>query len=257
MEQSLQIFSFDGQSNIRVVMKDGDPWFVAKDVCKVLELGNPTEALRPLDVDEKNTLRISEGIRGNPNMNIISESGLYALIMRSNKPDAKKFRKWVTHEVLPLIRQTGSYSPEEKRLSAEEINLRYAELEVRRQEVLNTKAVILRDLATQFQNSLSVIALNSMVACAANTLVGSEIAPLPKTERLYTATQIGKMLGISRNLVGRIANTLELKTDQNGQWVLDKAENCNKQVAVFRYNQNGVEAIKEAYQYCQEDIEQQ
>lgn len=108
MNEALTLFDYNG-AEIRVLTKDGEPWFVAADVCEILGLTNPTEALKTLDDDEKNTLRISEGIRGNPNMNIISESGLYTLIMRSNKPEAKKFRKWVTQEVLPSIRKTGAY----------------------------------------------------------------------------------------------------------------------------------------------------
>ena len=122
-DKGLQIFSFE-KRDVRVVMKDGDPWWVAKDVCDVLELSNPSEALKGLDDDERGSLRISEGTSpagGNPNMNVITESGLYTLIMRSNKPEAKRFRKWVTSEVLPALRKTGSYSvkkdpDEEKRL---------------------------------------------------------------------------------------------------------------------------------------------
>lgn len=95
---------------VRIHDRNGEPWFVAKDVCGVLGLVNPTEALRALDDDEKNTLRITEGIRrGNPEINIISESGLYKLVMRSRKPAAKKFVKWVTSEVLPAIRRNGAY----------------------------------------------------------------------------------------------------------------------------------------------------
>ncbi|UTC65750.1 Bro-N domain-containing protein [Treponema sp. OMZ 788] len=96
---------------VRTVMIDGAPWFVAKDVCAALDIKNPSDAIKILDDDEKNTLEISEGIpnRGNPNMNIINESGLYTLILRSNKPEAKKFRKWVTSEVLPNIRKNGVY----------------------------------------------------------------------------------------------------------------------------------------------------
>lgn len=101
--------AFEGH-DIRIVDQSGEPWFVAADVCAVLGLANVTRALSALDDDERNTLTISQGNRGNPNVNVISESGLYALIVRSNKPEAKAFRRWVTHEVLPAIRQTGSYS---------------------------------------------------------------------------------------------------------------------------------------------------
>lgn len=109
--EGLQVFAFEGQSNIRVVMKDGEPWFIAKDVCEVLGLGNPTEAIRPLARNEKSTLRISEGDggHGGPARNIISEAGMYRLIFRSNKPEAEIFSNWVTHEVLPSIRKTGAY----------------------------------------------------------------------------------------------------------------------------------------------------
>jgi len=99
-------FDFDGDA-VRVVVRSGEPWFVAKDVCDVLELSNTTEALKALDDDEKSTLRITEG--GGPARNTISESGLYSLIFRSRKPEARRFRKWVTGEVLPSLRKHGRY----------------------------------------------------------------------------------------------------------------------------------------------------
>lgn len=92
---------------VRALTIDGDPWFVAKDVCAVLDLG--TEQIRRLDDDEKG-LRKVQTPGGTQEMAIISESGLYTLIIRSNKPQAKPFRKWVTAEVLPSIRKTGGYA---------------------------------------------------------------------------------------------------------------------------------------------------
>ena len=134
-------------------------------------------------------------------------------------------------------------------ISPEELALRQGELALNR-------AKFLTGLIEQFKSCLSNASVESMVAYSANSVAGYEIVPLPRTEKHYTATQIGKMLGISRNLVGRLANTFELKTDQNGYWVLDKAENCEKQIEVFRYNHAGVEAIKEAYQHWQEAEEE-
>ena len=99
MTSELQVFSYYG-SDVRTLEQDNGIWFVAKDVCDILGLTNPTEALKQLDEDEKNTLRISEGNRGNPNTNIISESGLYALIFRSNKPEARAFSRWVRKDYL-------------------------------------------------------------------------------------------------------------------------------------------------------------
>lgn len=109
-------FSFE-KHQVRTLLKNGEPWFVAVDVCNALELTNPTEAIRRLDDDERDTLSLTEGIHngvGNPNMNIISESGMYTLVLRCRdavKPGTlpHRFRKWVTSEVLPQIRKTGSY----------------------------------------------------------------------------------------------------------------------------------------------------
>lgn len=94
---------------IRTAIIDGEPWFVAKDVCEVLELGNITEALRGLDADELTSEILKSGGQGRE-MRLINESGLYALVFKSRKPEAKTFRKWVTNEVLPSIRKTGGYT---------------------------------------------------------------------------------------------------------------------------------------------------
>ena len=111
MENKMQVFSSEQFGNVRVVERDGEPWFVAADVCKALEIGNPSQVLVRLEDDEKmNTLISNEGNqRGNPNMTVVNESGLYALIFGSRKPEAKVFKRWVTHEVLPTIRKTGGY----------------------------------------------------------------------------------------------------------------------------------------------------
>lgn len=95
---------------IRVSTVEGEPWFVAKDVCDALGLSNTTEALRNLDDDEVSNISNSEVAQnGGRAARIISEPGLYKLIMRSRKPEAKAFQRWVTHEVLPAIRKTGGY----------------------------------------------------------------------------------------------------------------------------------------------------
>jgi prophage antirepressor-like protein len=119
----LTAFRFKEGQEVRTLERDGEPWFVAKDVCDILGHTNPTRALQTLDDDEKDVItRASDpnlllGSLGGPrqeggaqSLNIINESGLYNLIFRSNKPEAKRFRKWVTSEVLPAIRKTGAYA---------------------------------------------------------------------------------------------------------------------------------------------------
>lgn len=109
---TLQTFDFNDAA-VRVMMRDEQPWFVAADVCRVLDLSNPSMACEALDEDEKMTLSNTEGHSGKrggaQSYNVISESGLYALVFKSRKPEAKAFRKWVTSEVLPALRQTGKY----------------------------------------------------------------------------------------------------------------------------------------------------
>jgi prophage antirepressor-like protein len=109
MQYSLQVFHDHDNDRFRVIDKNGDPWFVLADVCRKLGLTNPSQAAAALDDDEKDALRISDGIGRNQTTIIVSESGLYELIMRSTKPEAKRLRKWVTKEVLPSIRKTGGY----------------------------------------------------------------------------------------------------------------------------------------------------
>ena len=104
---SNQVFNF-GDYQVRTVIKEGEPWFVAKDVCSVLELTNNREAISRLDEDEKGVNTVYT-LGGNQNLTTINESGLYSLILTSRKPEAKAFKKWVTSEVLPSIRKQGKY----------------------------------------------------------------------------------------------------------------------------------------------------
>ncbi|UDQ97972.1 Bro-N domain-containing protein [Lentisphaerota bacterium WC36G] len=102
MENKLHNFN---NQNVRTVFKDNQIWFVAKDVCDILKLSNPTKALRSLDDDERSNFKLGrQGLT-----NVVNESGLYHLIFKSRKPVAKEFRKWVTSEVLPSIRKYGFY----------------------------------------------------------------------------------------------------------------------------------------------------
>lgn len=95
-------FLYDGEE-VRTIVDNGSPWFVAKDVCEVLDIKNPTQAVGQLDSDERAMFNI--GRQGETN--IINEPGLYSLILRSRKPEAKRFKRWITHEVIPTIRKTG------------------------------------------------------------------------------------------------------------------------------------------------------
>lgn len=105
--KNLKIFENPQFGEIRVIDLDGEPWFVAADVCRALEISNTTDALNRLDDDEK--ARLNLGLPGGPT-NCVNEPGLYSLVLGSRKPEAKAFKRWITHEVIPSIRKTGGYT---------------------------------------------------------------------------------------------------------------------------------------------------
>lgn len=106
----IQIFKNDRFGEVRVTEVNGNPYFVAKDVCEVLAISNNRDAVSRLDDDEKCAVGIADAIGREQMMTVVSESGLYELIFQSRKPEAKAFKKWVKTEVLPSIRKTGSYT---------------------------------------------------------------------------------------------------------------------------------------------------
>lgn len=107
MNQLSQVFTY-GETQVRTVVQSGEVLFVGKDVCDVLEIKNSRDALRRLDEDEKGVVLIDTP-GGKQQMLCVNEAGLYSLILTSRKPEAKQFKRWVTHEVLPTIRKTGGY----------------------------------------------------------------------------------------------------------------------------------------------------
>lgn len=145
----MQIFEKAEFGKVRVVEHEGQPWFVAKDVCEILELGNPRSSLALLDGDEKD-IHSMDTPGGKQGMTIVSESGLYSLILRSRKPEAKAFKRWVTHEVIPSIRKTGGYLMAKPEDTPEAILARAVlvaqdtirRIEAERDEAIRTKAEI-------------------------------------------------------------------------------------------------------------------
>lgn len=128
VNNELQKFDFKGTSLRTLTDEAGEPWFVTKDVCDILGMSNPSMAVTALDKDEVAQIDPKDYLgsenRSNQAVNIVSEPGLYKLIMRSRKPEAKEFQRWVTHEVLPQIRKTGGYIPTSESDSDEDIMAR-------------------------------------------------------------------------------------------------------------------------------------
>lgn len=154
-------WNYEG-AEVRTVQIDGEPWFVLADICRELELSNPSKVADRLDPNEKANFEL--GLRGG-STNLINESGLYTVILRSDKPQAKPFRKWVTSVVLPSIRKTGSYSVQQpnafENLSPQlqvliQMETRQKQIEARQAE----QATALAGLEQKLQNTCEVIALD-------------------------------------------------------------------------------------------------
>lgn len=149
----LQQFMY-GHQELRSTLIDGQPYFAAKDVCDVLELTNPTVSIQRLDADEVTKLNLG-GLYGETNF--VNEPGLYSLILGSRKPEAKQFKRWITHEVIPSIRKTGGYM------------------------IPQTMPETLRLLATEIEKNQAIEAENERLALQASTLELQVEQDKPKT----------------------------------------------------------------------------
>lgn len=134
----LQVFNNAMFGNVRIILQDNEPWFVAKDVCDCLEINNSRQALSRLDNDEKNSVILNDGTAGNPEKSIVNEYGLYSLVLSSRKPEAKEFKRWITHEVLPSLRKYGTYSMNIPRTLPDALKAYASEIEAHNQ----TKALL-------------------------------------------------------------------------------------------------------------------
>lgn len=199
--KELQIFNNPEFGEVRTTVIDGEPWFAGADVAKALGYSNVRDAIaKHVDDEDKNTVAIRDGIKGNPNKTIINESGLYSLVLSSKLPTAKKFKRWVTSEVLPAIRKTGGYQVNE--LTGRE---------------LMAKALI---------EAQAVLAEKDTTIAKQTQLIG-ELKPkadytdrILQSKSLVTITQIAKDYGMSGAAMNEKLHELGVIYKLGGQWLL-------------------------------------
>ena len=220
----LQVFTNKELGKVRVKQIDGQPYFVGKDIADALGYSNSRDALaKHVHDDDKITVAIHDGNKGNPNQVCINESGMYALIFGSKLEQAKEFKHWVTSEVLPSIRMTGGYNSQQS-----------DEYKAKRLEVMmiNAKARLMKE-----QNKR----IELMIKNPEYTPTEDLPPVVPKT---YTATEVATMLGVTANKIGRLSNANGLKEKAYGEWYKEPLTN-GKEVESFRYNDKGVAKLKE------------
>ena len=234
-ENAMQVFSYKEQQ-VRTTEIDGEIWFVAKYVADILEIRDAFNATRELDEDEKGTCKVSTP-GGIQDMTIVSEAGLYTLLMRSNKKEAKPFRRWVTHEVLPSIRQTGAYS---MKPSNDELKAKLRDLDLRGAEILQHMLDSHSFPLTEESKAVIAHEVSKLITGHENP------AMLPAVkEAMYSATEIGARFGVSKNKIGKVANTHGLKppigeTNEYGTWIRTKSPHSAHECPQFMYNDNAL-----------------
>ena len=145
--EKVQVFKNAEFGSVRAIERNGEPWFIGKDVANVLGYSNSRKAIADhVDSEDKDTVTIRDGIVGNPNQTIINESGLYSLILGSKLPSAKRFKHWVTSEVLPAIRQNGVYMTDDKAYDITHNPGSLADLLLQAGEQLKQKEIIIQEM---------------------------------------------------------------------------------------------------------------
>lgn len=224
----ITIFENEQFGNIRTVELNGEAWFIGKDIATALGYEAARNAIaNHVAEDDKLTHEISASGQKR-SMTLINESGLYSLIFGSKLESAKEFKHWVTSEVLPSIRKTGTYEKPARDVP---------------QDSPLAKARFLHEVAASYSDLPEYRQI--LDAYAVKEVVGTFALPLPESAREdFSATDIGNLLGISANKVGSIAIKLGLKTGEYGHWVMDKASHSSREVRVFRYYGNAIDKIK-------------
>lgn len=228
-----ELMIFEGHEVEAFEMK-GQALFNPYHVAECLDIADVKSSIRNFNekqiVKVKNSDVHSMHFRklNNAGENFLTESGVYKLVFKSRKPNAEKFTDWVTDEVLPTLRKTGSYkmsNPDNSIQDRTEIMM------------MNARSRMAQTYLKLAQvDTLSTTYKSVLVAKGAEVLAGEAIVPLPKVERkTYSAEEIGNILGISANMVGRLANKNNLKKDNFGCYYHDKKKHSEGQCETWRY----------------------
>ena len=243
MKNKLAVFNNPEFGSVRTLTIDDEVWFVGKDVAEALGYIDTKSALADhVDAEDKQIIQrrqITTLDVPNRGMTIINESGVYSLVLSSKLPGAKKFKHWVTSEVLPSIRKTGGYTAKERPISDyQKMMAEKWERDHALQEARFYAGMAKRYRGTNYEQVLN--------AYATKSLSGEYLVPLPTmSEPMLTAGEVGERLGISANMVGRLAKQYNLKTDQYGEWFHDKSRYSDKQIPSFRYKACVVDKLRE------------
>lgn len=228
---------------------NGKPVFLAVEMARSLGYADPHKALKQhckslinLNSGESSESGFGSRPRG---VILVGQADMFRLIMRSSLPSAERVQDWVCEDVLPTLMETGTYNIVKEKTSSGLPEYLLAKAKQLQAQALEKNIASARELMSMFPR-LGDAANQVIVATLVNPLIGREIVPLPVLEeRFYTAKEVADQIeGTSANKIGRLANKHNLKTEEFGKFFLDKSKYSDKQVHAFRYNANGVEALR-------------
>ena len=241
--KSIQVFNNTEFGEIRSMTINGEPWFVGKDIAAALGYKESAKAIREHIDDEDKGVSVLDTPGGKQNTVIINESGMYSLILSSKLEGAKRFKRWVTSEILPSIRKTGAYATDSAAAEYKARELRIKEMNAQARLI---NAETRRLTVLQKEKGLSQVAVDTLAVKAVERVTGKDLGDyLPQVEKTYSASEVGNALGITAAKVGRLANAHGLKTEEYGITVMDKSRYSSKEVASFRYNEKGKAKLRE------------
>ena len=240
----IQIFQNKNFGQIRTIIINDEVWFVGIDVSEALGYKDTSQAIRKHIDEEDKLMRQFNWSGQNREMWFLTEDGLYEVLMQSRKPQAKAFKKEVK-KILKEIRKTGTYTTKQPKEELEELKIR-AQLERAEAMKLNAKTRMFNTIMKTTNNKvLSPVAVEVFGLKAIEQITGIDMGQhLPQVPKTYSATEIGKMLGVSAKRIGGLAKNHNLKTEENGIWVMDKSKSSSKEVSTFRYFENAINIFK-------------
>lgn len=242
MSNSIRVFNYKSSNEQLVTVSGlkykGKPVFLAMELAVSLGYSNPSDALKKhckslININYRESREL--GFDNPRGVILAGQADMFRLIMRSKLPSAENVQDWVCEQVLPEIMETGSYAIKKSQSGLPEY---------RQAKTLKMSVDAITNLFDLMPN-LSNESKQCVAANIVNPIVGFEAVPLPVLEqKYYTAGEVGEMLEVSANKIGRIANKNGLKTDEFGKFFLDKSAHSSKQVEAFRYNENGISALR-------------
>ena len=239
----LKIFENAEFGQVRTVTIDSEPWFAGFDVADALGYKNQSDAIaKHVEDEDKQTVLKSQitTLAEIPNrgLTFVNESGLYALIFGSKLESAQRFKHWVTSEVLPAIRKTGSYEMPQKQNTDERLKVMKMNAQTRMAQTF-LKLANVETLSSTYKNVL--------VSKASEVLAGEQIIPRPAIEqrKAYSAGEIGEMFGVSANKIGRIANQNNLKQPEYGEYRRDKSKYSSHECDTWVYFESAIPVFSE------------